>query len=71
MVVNLLEVICAIGSTSVHLKSSESDPGILMYKELCEYVKDRVSRIDNLLDDIEIGLTVVPAALSIARLDDG
>jgi hypothetical protein len=65
-----LELVRAVSTASVDLKSSQWDPRIGVDEELRKDVEHGVLGVNDLLDDLEAGLTVVPTGLTVARLEN-
>ena len=68
MVVNGLQVVRSVRATDVHLESGERDPGIVVGEEESQDIEDGELGINNLLDDVEIGFSVLETSLAISRL---
>lgn len=70
VVLNLLEDVSTVSAANIDLKGSEGHPRILMGEEEGQDIEDGVLGVHNLLDDVQAGLTVIPASLTVARLDN-
>jgi hypothetical protein len=67
-VIDSLELVSTVSTASVDLESSQRDPRIGVDEELGKHIEYGVLGVNDLLDDLEAGLTVVPTSLTVARL---
>ncbi|GKT88894.1 LOW QUALITY PROTEIN: hypothetical protein Ct61P_06744 [Colletotrichum tofieldiae] len=68
MVLDLLEDVRTVGTTNVDLKGSQRNIGVLVGEEESQDVKNGVLGVNDLLDDVQAGLTMVPGSLTVAGL---
>ncbi|GJD05392.1 hypothetical protein ColKHC_14217 [Colletotrichum higginsianum] len=66
VVLDLLQDVGTVGTTDVDLEGSNRNVGVLVGKEKGQDVEDGVLGVDDLLDDLEARLAVVPRSLTVA-----
>jgi hypothetical protein len=70
VVLDLLQRVRTVSTTDVDLQSGQGNPWVAVTKEGWEHIKDGVLGVNNLLQDAEIGLSVVPTSLAVSGLDN-
>jgi hypothetical protein len=70
VVLNLLKNVRSVGASNVDLERSQVDPRIIVGKEQGQDVKDGILGVNDFLDHVQARLTVIPAGLTIPRLDN-
>ena len=71
VVLHVVDLVGAEGTAHVDLECGEDNVGVRVGEELRQHVEDGELGVDDLLDDVELRLAVLPAGLAVARLDDG
>jgi hypothetical protein len=71
VVFDTFESVCTVGTANINFQGGEGNPRVSVDEEARKNIEDGVLRVDNLLQDLQGRLTVLPSGLTVARLDNG